>query len=112
MKNTAQLRRKILGRTASVSVIGQGYVGLSLACAAAEAGFQVSGIDVDSERVGALQRGELTVAGVADDAFRAGIDSKRLTFTLDSSPPCRCGWQVFTTHHAAVSAESPTSLEE
>ena len=43
MRATADLRRRILNRTARVAVVGQGYVGLSLACAAAEAGFCVTG---------------------------------------------------------------------
>ena len=47
MKTTAALRRRILARRAKVGVVGQGYVGLSLACAAADAGFDVVGVDVD-----------------------------------------------------------------
>ena len=47
MRSTRLLRRRLLARDARVVVVGQGYVGLSLACAAAEAGFQVTGIDVD-----------------------------------------------------------------
>src|SRR5918996_1793711 len=51
MRFTSRLRRKILARHARVAVVGQGYVGLSVACAAAEAGFQVTGIDLDPLRV-------------------------------------------------------------
>lgn len=54
---------KILGdrveaRTAQVSVVGLGYVGLSLAVELAKAGFTVRGIDLDLERVNLLNRGE------------------------------------------------------
>ena len=84
MKSTAQLRRKILGRTASLLVVGQGYVGLTIACEAAAAGFPTTGLDIDDERVEALAAGDLTVAGVADSTFRAGIDSGRLEFTSDA----------------------------
>ena len=57
MRSTADLRRRILNRTARIVVIGQGYVGVSLACAAAEAGFSVTGIDVDApSRRGARRR--------------------------------------------------------
>ena len=83
MKTTAALRRRILNRQASVGIIGQGYVGLSLACAAADAGFPVVGFDVDAGRVGQLGRGALSVPGVAEDLFRAGVATGRISFTAD-----------------------------
>jgi UDP-N-acetyl-D-glucosamine dehydrogenase len=80
MRSTASLRRRILARDARVAVVGQGYVGLSLACAAAEAGFAVTGIDVDPARVAALAAGELVVPGVDEGAFRRGVATGRLDF--------------------------------
>ncbi|MDQ3956729.1 MAG: nucleotide sugar dehydrogenase [Actinomycetota bacterium] len=85
MKKTALLRRKILSRTASVGVVGQGYVGLSLACAAAEAGFHVVGIDVDEERIADLTAGRLSVPGVHESTFQTGLASGRLTFATTSA---------------------------
>ena len=41
MKKNHVLSQKIWNRTAVVGVIGLGYVGLPLACAAAKAGFSV-----------------------------------------------------------------------
>ena len=70
-----------LARDARVAVVGQGYVGLSLACAAAEAGFEVTGIDVDADRVDALAAGELVVPGVDEASFRSGVATGRLGFT-------------------------------
>src|ERR687891_444104 len=61
IKGTAALRRRILSRQARVGVVGQGYVGLSLACAAADAGFPVTGIDTDEQRVADLAEGILSV---------------------------------------------------
>jgi UDP-N-acetyl-D-glucosamine dehydrogenase len=80
MRSTASLRRRILARDARVAVVGQGYVGLSLACAAAEAGFAVTGIDVDPARVAALAAGELCVPGVDEGAFQRGVATGRLGF--------------------------------
>jgi UDP-N-acetyl-D-glucosamine dehydrogenase len=80
MRTTASLRRRILARDARVVVVGQGYVGLSLACAAAEAGFAVTGIDVDPERVAALAAGELCVPGVDEAAFQRGVATGQLAF--------------------------------
>jgi UDP-N-acetyl-D-glucosamine dehydrogenase len=81
MKNTARLRRRILARDAEVAVVGQGYVGLSLACAAADAGFSVTGIDVDESRVVRLAAGDLVVPGVREADFRSGIATNRISFT-------------------------------
>ena len=83
MKQTAVLRRRILSRRATVAVIGQGYVGLSLACAAAEAGFDVAGIDVDQGRVEDLRRGILSVPGVRSDSFAAAMATERMRFASD-----------------------------
>jgi UDP-N-acetyl-D-glucosamine dehydrogenase len=64
-----------------VAVVGQGYVGLSLACAAAEAGFAVAGIDIDETRIARLARGELAVPGVAEGEFRSAVSTGRISFT-------------------------------
>jgi UDP-N-acetyl-D-glucosamine dehydrogenase len=64
--------------------VGQGYVGLSATCAAADAGFWVTGFDVDRDRITAFASGDLVVPGVHEDDFRAGYSSGRITFTTDS----------------------------
>jgi UDP-N-acetyl-D-glucosamine dehydrogenase len=81
MKDTARLRRRILSREARIAVLGQGYVGLSAACAAVEAGFSVVGIDVDDTRVQDLSSGLLSVPGVEEADFRAAFESRRIEFT-------------------------------
>ena len=83
MKGTAALRRRILARTATIGVIGQGYVGVSLAAAAAEAGFAVMGIDLDRDRIADLSSGRLAVAGVDEELFRAGYETERMSFSHD-----------------------------
>jgi len=80
MKATAELRRRILGRRASITVIGQGYVGLSLACAAAEAGFVVTGVDIDERRIAGLADGAALVPGVSEDLVLDAVSSGRLAF--------------------------------
>ena len=84
MRGTAALRRRILSRRASVAVVGQGYVGVSLACACSEAGFPVVGIDVDGARIDDLARGVLSVPGVSPNLFRAGIDAENVRFSTDA----------------------------
>ena len=50
-----------------VAVVGQGYVGLPLAVAAAEAGHHVVGIDCDKKRVDALNEGCSPVGDIGDE---------------------------------------------
>ncbi|MDQ3293550.1 MAG: nucleotide sugar dehydrogenase [Actinomycetota bacterium] len=54
-----------------------------MAAAAAVAGFAVTAIDRDEDRVRALARGRCVVAGVSKPAFRAGVVSGRLSFATD-----------------------------
>lgn len=58
------LLEKLNQRTANVAIIGLGYVGLPLAVAFAEAGFPVTGIDVDPKRVALLNTGTSPIADV------------------------------------------------
>ncbi|MEX1019832.1 MAG: nucleotide sugar dehydrogenase [Litorilinea sp.] len=60
---------KIQTRQANVAIIGLGYVGLPLAVAFAEAGFPVTGIDVDQKRVNLLNGGHSPIADVASETL-------------------------------------------
>ena len=62
-------------------VLGLGYVGLPLACAAAEAGHQVVGYDPNSARVAQLLSGSSPVEDVEDRMLEKMLASGRLTFT-------------------------------
>ena len=53
----AQLLGRIQARTAKIGIIGLGYVGLPLALLFNEAGFPVTGFDIDPEKVKALNNG-------------------------------------------------------
>ncbi len=64
-------------------VVGQGYVGLSLAAAAATAGLTVTGLDVDAERIAGLRNGKPVVPGVADAVLHEGLATGRLRFATD-----------------------------
>lgn len=60
-----------------VVVVGQGYVGLSLAMRAAEVGFDVIGYDLAEERIKALASGSSFVEDVGDESLRAALDGGR-----------------------------------
>jgi UDP-N-acetyl-D-glucosamine dehydrogenase len=76
---------RIRTRTATVAVIGQGYVGLTVACSAATAGMRVEAIDVVAERLGPLAAGRNVVPGVPDDLFVQAYATGRMRFGSDFS---------------------------
>jgi UDP-N-acetyl-D-glucosamine dehydrogenase len=80
-----QLQRRIARRTAMIGVVGQGYVGLSLAASAAVEGLVVRAVDVDAERIGQLAAGRNVVPGVSDGLFAAAEETGRLAFGTDPS---------------------------
>ncbi len=53
-----QMRKRILNREISVGIIGLGYVGLPLAIRFSEEGFKTIGLDIDTEKIDKLNRGE------------------------------------------------------
>ena len=76
-----KLNRLIERRQARIAVIGQGYVGLTLAAAVSVEGFDVVGIDVDDARVEALSAGEHVVPGVDEGLFLDACELGRLSFS-------------------------------
>jgi UDP-N-acetyl-D-glucosamine dehydrogenase len=85
-----QLSRKIEKHKAHLAVIGLGYVGLPLAVEFAQAGFRVSGIDLDEKRVRELSRGRSYIQDVPTSDVRALVRSGHLTATTDFSVLRRC----------------------
>jgi UDP-N-acetyl-D-glucosamine dehydrogenase len=79
----SQLRQAIHDRTVTVSVIGQGYVGLPLAVALAQAGYKTYGIDVDADRVQQLSRGDSYILDVPAAELRTVLRSGRYSPTTD-----------------------------
>ena len=79
---TTALTEKLENRTARVSVIGLGYVGLSLAMELAKAGFEVRGVDLDLERVSLLNQGQSYLVDVPTEALRPVVASNRLTASV------------------------------
>ncbi len=65
------LRDRIESHSARVAGMGQGYVGLPLAIEFAKAGFRVTGIDLDAEKVATLNSGESHIPDVPSETVRA-----------------------------------------
>ncbi len=60
----AELQRKIDNQTARLAVIGLGYVGTPVACEFARAGFSVTGIESQAERVNSINAGISPIDGM------------------------------------------------
>ena len=71
--------------SSKVAVIGQGYVGLPLALAAAEAGYEVVGIDTDAARVAGLNAGKSPIGDIADAYLAAQVYYRASTDFADAA---------------------------
>ena len=79
------LKNKIENRDAQIGVIGLGYVGLPLAMEFVRAGFHVTGIDVDQEKVKKLNRGENYIQDIKDEPVKNAVEMNQLSATSDFS---------------------------
>ena len=79
------LKKKIMSRTATVAVVGLGYVGLPLAVAFAKKGFAVKGIDVAQRRVERLNRKESYITDVPSRDIAAIVHRKKYEASTDFS---------------------------
>jgi len=85
MSRLQDLAARIDAREATIGVIGLGYVGLPLAVEFAQAGFEVTGIDVDERRVRELERGRSYIQDVPTADVRTLVRSGHLKATVDFS---------------------------
>jgi UDP-N-acetyl-D-glucosamine dehydrogenase len=72
---------RIAQRTATIGIVGLGYAGLPLAMAFAEAGFDVTGIDLNERRVRAVQEHRSYLVDVPEERYE-GLDGQ-LSATTD-----------------------------
>jgi len=68
-----------------VSVIGQGYVGLPLAISCAQAGFEVTGIDLNQEKVSQLKKYQSIVEDVSNTELKSVSETGRYKATSNYS---------------------------
>jgi len=83
MSEYDSLLSKIEARDAVVGIVGLGYVGLPLAMAFVEAGFEVLGFDVDSRVVGGLGAGRSHIGDVRSETVALAVESGLLSATTD-----------------------------
>lgn len=79
------LSAQIEDRTAVLSILGLGYVGLPLAVLLVKAGFRVIGFDPNSAYVGQMKGGASTILDVASEDLQACLNTGRFQITSDAS---------------------------
>ena len=79
------LIEKIDNRSAKIGVIGLGYVGLPLAMEFVNSGFQVTGIDIDKNKINALNNGKNYINDVDDELLKNAVKKNSLKGTTDFS---------------------------
>ncbi|MFM2033058.1 MAG: hypothetical protein RLZZ297_1823 [Chloroflexota bacterium] len=80
-----QLRQRITERQARIGIIGVGYVGLPLAIVFAEAGFHVTGFDINPERAAVINSGVSYIDDVTSATVKHYVDAGLLDATADMS---------------------------
>jgi UDP-N-acetyl-D-glucosamine dehydrogenase len=68
-----------------VAVVGMGYVGLPTALSLHEAGFQVSGVDINEDRLAAIRDCRVDAASVDLKILNHAISGKRFGLSADST---------------------------
>jgi len=79
------LESRIRDKSADIGVVGLGYVGLPLALAFAEAGFNVTGIDTDKARINKITRGISYLLDIKSPRLKKAVAGGRLKATTSQS---------------------------
>ncbi|WP_214627189.1 nucleotide sugar dehydrogenase [Paenibacillus agaridevorans] len=78
-----KLMQKLRDKTATLGVIGLGYVGLPLAVEKSKAGYKTLGFDIQESRVSMVNRGENYIGDVVNEDLDAIVQSGYLLATTD-----------------------------
>lgn len=76
-----KLLDRLNSRDARIAVVGLGYVGLPLAVEFAEAGFRVIGLDLSTEKVALLNRGESYIPDIPTARLKPLVEAGKLKGT-------------------------------
>lgn len=79
----ANLRSLLTGQTATIGVIGLGYVGLPLVRTYLAAGYRVLGFDIDPGKIAQLRAGRSYIRHIAGDWIAAAVSEGRFEPTPD-----------------------------
>lgn len=79
------LLERIKEKKARVGVIGLGYVGLPVLLEFGKAGFYVTGLDIDQNKIDSLSKGESYIRHIPADSIRKLKESGKMTVSADFS---------------------------
>lgn len=77
------LAQRFADKKAVIGVIGLGYVGLPLSCAACTAGFRVVGFDVDPAKIEKLNKGQSYIGNIHNDKVSGFVKDGAFSPTAD-----------------------------
>ncbi|WP_407664001.1 nucleotide sugar dehydrogenase [Microvirga alba] len=81
--DVAELLAKFKERSATLGIVGLGYVGIPLALTAAKAGFKVVGFDIDAPRVDQINRGESFIKHISSALISEAVKGGKFEATAD-----------------------------
>lgn len=88
------IKKKLLNKTATLGVVGLGYVGLPLAVEKAKAGYKTIGFDVQKAKVDMVNAGENYIGDVVNEDLaelvKSGLLSATTDFALVAQADCVC----------------------
>ena len=90
-----------------VAILGQGYVGLTIAVSAARAGHEVTGFDVNHELVSQLNSGISHIEGISDSALKSFLSTNKYTASTDASVLNGCDVVVIAVPTPLTEARNP-----
>src|SRR5690554_5515550 len=77
------IKKKLMDKTATLGVVGLGYVGLPLAVEKAKAGFKTIGFDVQESKVNMVNAGKNYIGDVVNEDLEAIVKSGLLSATTN-----------------------------
>lgn len=86
----SNLKKKIQNKTATLGVVGLGYVGLPLAVEKAKAGFKVVGFDVQKEKVDKVNKGINYIGDVVNEDLKKLVKDGYLHATSNFKEVASC----------------------
>ncbi|HET8580421.1 MAG TPA: nucleotide sugar dehydrogenase [Nitrospiraceae bacterium] len=89
-ETVSALEERLTAATATVAVMGMGYVGLPLALSLVDRGYYVTTIDVKPDKVQAINEGRSYIRDIPAAAVRSCLATGRLTATTDDSVLAEC----------------------
>jgi UDP-N-acetyl-D-glucosamine dehydrogenase len=84
------LATALANRSATIGVIGLGYVGLPLSVAVAQAGFPTRGFDIEASKVALLNDGKSYIHAVRNEQLGEHVRAERFRATSDFSELSTC----------------------